>query len=94
VVWHLDPGRVNSYNLDAVRQYERWPLCLSPEVRYLVCRTKDGLDVSDAETGKSRGELAWRGLAITAAVVNHEGMWLAVGDYVGKTFLFEIITSL
>jgi hypothetical protein len=66
---------------------------VSPDCRYLVCRTEDGIDVSDVWTGKFKGEFAWRGPPITAAAVNEEGTLLAVGDYRGGIQMFEIITG-
>lgn len=92
VVWWLDSGRVHSYSLHSVRQHEGWPLCVSPDCRYLICRTEDGFDVSDVETGKFRGELAIRGQPITSAAVNSDGTRLAVGDYKGGLQMFEILT--
>ncbi len=93
VLWYLDSGRVHTYNLDAVRQYECWPLCLSPDCRYLVCRTDEGVDVSDVQTGRFRGECAWPGKPITAAVVNDDGTLLAVGDIGGRIQVYDMVTS-
>jgi len=92
VLWWLDSGRVHSYNLNSVRHNEGWPLCVSPDCRYLVCRTEDGFDVSDVETGKFRGEMATRGEPITSAAVNSDGTRMAVGDYRGGLQMFEILT--
>ena len=93
VVWEMGSGKVTGYNLDAVRSYECWPLCVSPDCRYLVCRTEDGLDVSDLWTGKFKGEWVWKGPLITAAAVNEESTVLAVGDCKGGIQTFEIITA-
>ncbi|KAL2135037.1 hypothetical protein VTI74DRAFT_10074 [Chaetomium olivicolor] len=92
VLWYLDSGRVHTYNLDAVRQSEGWPLCVSPDCRYLCCRTEDGFDVSDVATGKFRGEFAWTGPPITSGAFNSDGTRLAIGDYRGRLQMFEIIT--
>ncbi len=93
VVWYLEPGRVHSYSMDALRPYECWPLCVSPDCRYLVCRTEEGIDVGDVKTGKFRGEFAWKGEPITAAAVNNDGTRLAVGDYGGDIQTYVMITS-
>ena len=79
VLWFLETGRVHTYNLNAVRQTEGWPLCVSPCCSYLACRTEEGFDVSDVVTGKFRGELARKGEPITAAAFNNDGTRLAVG---------------
>jgi WD40 repeat protein len=92
VLWYLDSGRVHNYNLDAVRQSEGWPLCVSPDCRYLACRTEEGFDVCDVATGKFRGEFAWMGNPITAAAFNSDGTMLAIGDYCGGLQMFEIVT--
>lgn len=93
VVWEMGSGRVSGYNLDAVRSYECWPLCVSPDCRYLVCRTEEGIDVSDLRTGKFKGGFAWRGPPITAAAVNEEATLLAVGDYKGGIQMFEMVAG-
>lgn len=94
VLWHLDTGRVHRYHLDAVRgRAEGWPLCVSPDCRYLACRTEDGFDVSDVLTGKFRGEFARAGPPITAAAFDRDGRRLVVGDYAGGLQLFEVVTA-
>ncbi|KAK4109006.1 hypothetical protein N656DRAFT_771457 [Canariomyces notabilis] len=50
VLWCLNSGRVQNYNLNVVRQSEGWPLCVSPDCRFLACRTEEGFDVSDVAT--------------------------------------------
>ncbi|KAK4125167.1 YVTN repeat-like/Quino protein amine dehydrogenase [Parathielavia appendiculata] len=92
VLWYLDSGRVHHYNMNALRQSEGWPLCVSPDCRYLACRTEEGFDVSDVATGKFRGEYAWTGNPITSAAFNGEGTRLAVGDYRGVVQMFDIVT--
>jgi hypothetical protein len=93
VLWWLDSGRVHNYNLDSVRQSEGWPLCVSPDCRYLACRNEEGFDICDVATGKFRGEFAWTGNPITAAAFNSDGTRLAVGDYCGGLHMFEIVTA-
>ncbi|GAB1312393.1 hypothetical protein MFIFM68171_02603 [Madurella fahalii] len=93
VLWHLDSGRVHNYNLNAVRLAEGWPLCVSPDCRYLACRTEDGFDVSDLATGKFRGEFARVGPPITAAAFDRDARRLVVGDYAGGLQLFEVVTA-
>ncbi|KAK3897258.1 hypothetical protein C8A05DRAFT_39194 [Staphylotrichum tortipilum] len=93
VVWDVDTGRVQSYNLDAVRDTEGWPLAISPDARYLVCRNEDGFDVSDVETGQFRGDFAWPAAPIVAAAFDSTGTRLAVGDMEGLIQLFDVVTG-
>ncbi|KAK4108751.1 YVTN repeat-like/Quino protein amine dehydrogenase [Canariomyces notabilis] len=93
VVWYLDTGRVHTYNLNAVRQAEGWPLAVSPDCRYLACRTEDGVDVSDVATGKFRGEFPRSGPPATAAAFDRDGRRLVIGDYTGGLQLLEVITA-
>jgi hypothetical protein len=61
-VWYMDQGRVHTYSIDAtMRPCGCWPLCVSPHCRYLVCGTKEGIEVGDVKTGKFRGEFVWGG---------------------------------
>jgi len=99
VIWHLErsgggPGIVETYDLDSVRPTEGWPLAVSPDCRYLVCRTETGFDVSDLLTGKILGSHVWDGLPrspITSAAFKSDGTKLAVSDYVGRLAIFELV---
>ena len=94
VLWHLDTGRVRAYSLTVVRPAaEGWPLCISPDCRYLACRTEDGFDVSDLDTGRFRGEFARSGPTVTAAAFDSTGTRLAVGDFAGNLEMFEVVTA-
>jgi WD40 repeat protein len=88
VLWCLNSGRVQNYNLNVVRQSEGWPLCVSPDCRFLACRTGEGFDVSDVATGKFRGKYAWTCNSITSAATR-----LAVGDYCGEVHMFDIVIA-
>ncbi|QPC74319.1 hypothetical protein HYE68_005071 [Fusarium pseudograminearum] len=50
-IWVPSANDVTSYNLNAVRSYEGWPLAISPDCRYMLCRTEDGFDIMDVATG-------------------------------------------
>ncbi|AEO62387.1 uncharacterized protein THITE_2106496 [Thermothielavioides terrestris NRRL 8126] len=93
VVWDQDSGSVHSYNLNAVRQVEGWPLCVSPDCRYMAYRTDDGFEVCDVLTGQFRGEFPCKGTAIMSAAFNSNGTRLAVGDSGGWLQMFEVITQ-
>lgn len=50
-IWLPRINDVTSYNLNAVRRTEGWPLCISSDCRYMVCRTEDGFDIMDLAAG-------------------------------------------
>jgi WD40 repeat protein len=50
-IWILSANDLTSYNLNAVRSCEGWPLAISPDCRYMLCRTEDGFDIMDVATG-------------------------------------------
>lgn len=93
VLWYLDSGRVHTYNLDAVRVHEGWPMAVSPDCRYLMCRNEEGFDVMEVQTGKFRGGFAVSGQPITSATFDSTGTRLATGDYSGGLQIYEIVTS-
>ncbi|KAK7428608.1 hypothetical protein QQZ08_004869 [Neonectria magnoliae] len=50
-VWLPHTNDLTSYALNSVRRTEGWPLCISPDCRYMACRTEDGFDVMDVASG-------------------------------------------
>lgn len=50
-IWHPAVNDLASYDLTAVRPVEGWPLCISPDCRYLACRTEDGFDIVELSSG-------------------------------------------
>lgn len=92
-VWQLRTGRLSGYSLDMVRHTDGFPLAISPDCRYLACRTDDGFDVVKVESGQFCGEFAVDGPLITAAAFSHSGNWIAVGRYDGEVGLFEVNTG-
>ncbi|CVL07747.1 uncharacterized protein FPRN_05003 [Fusarium proliferatum] len=50
-IWIPSANDLTSYNLNAVRPSEGWPLAISPDCRYMLCRTEDGFDIMDVATG-------------------------------------------
>ncbi|KAL2138509.1 hypothetical protein VTI28DRAFT_6659 [Corynascus sepedonium] len=93
VLCYLDSGRVDRYHLDTVRARDGWPLCVSPDCRYLACSTEHGFDVSDVATGKLRGEFSWDRPPITSGAFNHDGTRLAISNHKGGLDIFHLITS-
>lgn len=91
-LWYPATGVVNVYDLHAVRRWEGWPLCISPDCRYLACRTEDGFDVSDLLTGKFRGDVAGAMVGATCAAFSSDSALLAVGGIGGEIQLYDVIT--
>lgn len=52
-IWYPAANDLTSYHLNAARgdAVEGWPLCISPDCRYLACRTEDGFDVMELGSG-------------------------------------------
>lgn len=97
VIWDLGSGSVHTYNLNVVRGdgvNEGWPLAISPDCRYIACRTEDGFDVSDVDTGKFRGDFATPGSVITSAAFTKNSKKIAVGNYDGLIEVYDVITAL
>ncbi|KAK4160794.1 guanine nucleotide-binding protein subunit beta-like protein [Cladorrhinum sp. PSN259] len=99
VIWDLSAtggsGGVHTYNLNAVRgngTNEGWPLAVSPDCRYIACRTEEGFDVSDVDTGRFRGDFATAGSVITCATFTKDGKKIAVGNYEGVIQVYDVIT--
>ncbi|KAK0655136.1 WD40-repeat-containing domain protein [Cercophora newfieldiana] len=93
--WRLNADTMSVFNLDTVRQSEGWPLAISPDGQHLACRTEDGIDVIDAETGLFRADypLDAGHQLITTAAFSHNNRWLALGDYGGQVTVLEVITA-
>jgi WD40 repeat protein len=91
-VWYPTTGVVNVYNLHTVRQMEGWPLCISPNCRYLACRTDGGFDVSDLLTGKFRGDVSGLTTDVTCASFSSDSRSLVIGKIDGEISLYDVIT--
>lgn len=93
-VWKLKLDQLSTYNLDQVRQTEGWPLAISPNCQLLVCRTEDGVDVLDLETGLFRADwpMPPGHPTVSTAAVSHDGRWVTLGDYDGRVTVLEVIS--
>lgn len=50
-IWYPAINDLTSYDLTTTRMEEGWPLCISPDCRYLACRTEDGFDIMELSSG-------------------------------------------
>jgi len=91
MLWYPRTGVVDGYRLAAVRTTEGWPLCISPDCRFLACRTETGFDVADLATGKLLAEVTSNSESsfVTAASFSSDGSWLAVGKHSGSIQLYS-----
>ncbi|KAK2002390.1 ribosome assembly protein 4 [Colletotrichum falcatum] len=91
--WEHEAGRVSSWELNKVRGNEGWPLAVSPDCRFLACRTEDGMDVSDVYSGHVLAEVRTAagidGL-VTAAAFSADGNTMAVGRYTGVVDVWSL----
>ncbi|KAK2013526.1 ribosome assembly protein 4 [Colletotrichum eremochloae] len=92
-VWEHEAGRVSSWELNKVRGTEGWPLAVSPDCRFLACRTEDGMDISDVYSGQVLAEVRTAagidGL-VTAAAFSANGNTMAVGRYTGVVDVWNL----
>jgi WD40 repeat protein len=94
MLWYPKTGAINGYRLDMVRQSEGWPLCISPNCRYLLCRTEEGFDVSDLATGKFRGEVAGESSFATSAAFSSDSRFVVIGKFDGEIQMYQVITGM
>jgi len=91
--WEHEAGRVSSWELNKVRGTEGWPLAVSPDCRFLACRTEDGMDISDVYSGQVLAEVRTAagidGL-VTAAAFSANGNIMAVGRYTGVVDVWNL----
>ena len=91
MLWYPNREVITTYNLNDVRQNEGWPLCISPNCKYLACRTEQCLDVSDLVTGRFEGEFVMDRSFATAAGFSSDSNRLVVGKQNGEICLYELI---
>ncbi|KAL7822096.1 YVTN repeat-like/Quino protein amine dehydrogenase [Trichoderma gracile] len=89
-VWMPRHGQLTSYALGATRRCEGWPLCVSPDCRYIACWTEDGFDVMDAASGSVVCERLG-GPLVTAAGFSADGRVLVVGRINGDVEVWDVL---
>lgn len=93
MLWSPSTGQSTTYSLTTVRRNEGWPLCISPDCRYLACRTESGFDIMELMTGRFLGETTevQRASWITSAAFNNNGTMIAIGTYTGSVQLYKVM---
>ncbi|KAK1242273.1 hypothetical protein MKX07_000259 [Trichoderma sp. CBMAI-0711] len=89
-VWMPRHGQLTSYALGATRHCEGWPLCVSPDCRYIASWTEDGFDVMDAASG-SVVCASVGGPLVTAAEFSGDGRILVVGRISGDVEVWDVV---
>ncbi|KAH8738145.1 quinon protein alcohol dehydrogenase-like superfamily [Ilyonectria robusta] len=88
-VWLPQTNDLTSYNLNSVRRNEGWPLCISPDCRYMTCRTEDGFDIMDIASGEvvfARDE----DVIVTSAAFAADGKTLVFGKMDGNVEVWDV----
>lgn len=80
---------MTSYSLGAVRATEGWPLCISPDGRYLACRTEDGFDVMEVSSGAVVSSVE-SGVLVTAGAFSPDSSVLLLGRMDGVVEVWDL----
>ncbi|KAK5989874.1 putative WD repeat-containing protein [Cladobotryum mycophilum] len=91
-IWRPHESCLTSHNLNSVRRTEGWPLCISPDGRYLACRTEDGFDITEVISGALLYEqqIGGGGHIVTAADFSSDGKVLLLGRMNGDVQVWDI----
>ncbi|KAJ6784509.1 hypothetical protein PWT90_10260 [Aphanocladium album] len=76
--WNHTTGAVDSFAIGARRVREGWPVALSPDCRFLVCRNDQGADISDAHSGKVLFTVHFNKGFLTAAAFTKDSRYVAL----------------
>lgn len=77
--WNHTTSALESYALSSRRAREGWPVAISPDCRFLCCRTEDGADISDLYSGRVLYTIKFESGYVTAATFSHDGRYLILG---------------
>jgi hypothetical protein len=102
-LWNHETGALDTYSLSSVRTREGWPMSISPDCRWLACRTDEGVDVSDLLTGMVLFTFRFISGFATDAAFSADGRYFAVTKFVpgkyrhgigeGQLDMWEIVPS-
>lgn len=88
-IWLPRTNDLTSYNLNTVRRTEGWPLCISPDCRYMACWTEDGFDIMDVSTGAVVFERQ-EDVLITSGAWSADGGVLVLGRMDGVVQVWDV----
>lgn len=89
-MWMPQHGRLTSYSLSSTRPCEGWPLCISPDCRYMASWTEEGFDIMDVASGavvcaQDGGAL------VTSADFSADGSVLVLGRISGDVEVWDLV---
>ncbi|KAM4057172.1 WD40 repeat 2 [Hirsutella rhossiliensis] len=90
LIWLPCAGQLTSYGLHAARGSEGWPLCISPDCRWMACRTEDGFDIVDVAAGSVVWEGGGGAAMFTAAAFSTDGKVLVLGRMDGVVEVWDV----
>jgi hypothetical protein len=88
-VWLPRGSHITSYSLNSVRATEGWPLGISPDGRYMVCRTEDGFDIMDVASGAISCEHK-TSVLVTAGAFSSDSKVLLLGTIDGNIEVWDL----
>ncbi|KAJ4324072.1 hypothetical protein N0V84_004038 [Fusarium piperis] len=77
--WNHATSALESFELSSRRTREGWPMAISPDCRFLCCRTDDGVDVSDLYAGRVLYTIKFQSGYATTAAFSWDGRYLILG---------------
>lgn len=77
--WNHGTQALESFELSSRRTREGWPMAISPDCRFLCCRTDDGVDVSDLYSGRVLYTIKFQSGYATTAAFSWDGRYLILG---------------
>ncbi|KAL7903109.1 YVTN repeat-like/Quino protein amine dehydrogenase [Trichoderma sp. SZMC 28014] len=91
-IWMPQHGQLTSYGLSSTRPCEGWPLCISPDCRYIASWTEQGFDIMDVPSGavictKEGGPL------VTSAAFSSDSKTLVLGRMSGDVEVWNVVNK-
>lgn len=95
-IWLPQVNHLTSYNLNTTRTTEGWPLAISSDGRWMLCRTEEGFDIIDVASGTTiweRRDATDVSAMVTAAAFSTDGDVVLLGRMNGTVEVWDISES-
>ncbi|PTB46173.1 hypothetical protein M441DRAFT_42014 [Trichoderma asperellum CBS 433.97] len=91
-IWMPQHGQLTSYGLSSTRPCEGWPLCISPDCRYIASWTEEGFDIMDVASG---AVICTRegGPLVTSAAFSTDSKTLVLGRMSGDVEVWNVVSK-
>ncbi|KAL7920881.1 YVTN repeat-like/Quino protein amine dehydrogenase [Trichoderma austrokoningii] len=91
-IWIPQHSQLTSYGLSSTRPCEGWPLCISPDCRYIASWTEQGFDIMDVASG---AVICTRegGPLVTSAAFSADGKTLVLGRMSGDVEVWNVLNK-